>query len=453
MTKDNHTNDFTVLSKLRNERFLRTIELCFHYHPFYKKKFQELNLNLSDIKSLSDIDKLPIVTKSDYMINPELFRLNLTENQEISFEEKTLWNIAYTTGTTSGKPSPFFNNTHDQFHIMLQAKNSGHAEGLNQSDIIANLLPLSSMPTGGFLVVGRTGDAMGIPVVSTLTGAKNSDYPIHRTLDEAIDCLVNSQPTVLWGIPSFVRHLLKRAVERKIIFHRVRMILISGEPVSDSLNEEFIEYLKMFGSKEPQLRIRYSFTEMQGGLVQCCNNAQVQNMSPDMYYLEVVDPISGRKLNDGEEGALALTHLHRRGTVFIRYLVGDIASIKLDKCPHCGRLGEIITKRPRRTGGLLKVKGLLINPDLISEFLSGIQLINEFQIIIRKENLSDVDSLDLLVIKVDAFETNHDYLVGFLANEIKKIVMIKPVIEFASLGEIYDPMKNMKIKRVLDLRV
>jgi hypothetical protein len=31
--------------------------------------------------------------------------------------------------------------------------------------------------------------------------------------------------------------------------------------------------------------------------------------------------------------------------------------------------------------------------------------------------------------------------------------MIKPVIEFASLGEIYDPMKNMKIKRVLDLRV
>jgi hypothetical protein len=133
--------------------------------------------------------------------------------------------------------------------------------------------------------------------------------------------------------------------------------------------------------------------------------------------------------------------------------VGDIASIKLDKCPHCGRLGETITKRPRRTGGLLKVKGLLINPDLISEFLSGIQLINEFQIIIRKENLSDVDSLDLLVIKLDAFETNHDYLVGFLANEIKKIVMIKPVIEFASLGEIYDPMKNMKIKRVLDLRV
>ena len=230
MTKEIHTNDFTVLSKLRNERFLRTIELCFRYHPFYKKKFQELNLNLSDIKSLSDIDKLPIVTKSDYMINPELFRLNLTENQEISFEEKTLWNIAYTTGTTSGKPSPFFNNTHDQFHIMLQAKNSGHAEGLNQSDIIANLLPLSSMPTGGFLVVGRTGDAMGIPVVSTLTGAKNSDYPIHRTLDEAIDCLVNSQPTVLWGIPSFVRHLLKRAIERKIIFHRVRMILISGEP-------------------------------------------------------------------------------------------------------------------------------------------------------------------------------------------------------------------------------
>jgi phenylacetate-coenzyme A ligase PaaK-like adenylate-forming protein len=452
MNTYNYINNLTDLNEVRNERFLKTLKLCFDHHPFYKDKYKALNLNFSDIKSLNDIDKLPLVTKADYMINPEKFRLNLSENNDASFEEKTLWNVAYTTGTTSGKPSPFFNNTHDQFNIMLQAIHAGNAEGLNQSDLIANLLPLSSMPTGGFLVVGRTGDALGIPVISALTGAKSLEYPIHRTLDEAIDCLAICQPTVLWGIPSFLRHLLKRTLERNISFHRVRMILATGEPVSDTLQKEFIEYLKKFGANEPQLRIRYSFTEMQGGLVQCCNNALVQNLSPDLYYLEVVDPVSGKKLDEGEEGALALTHLHRRGTVFVRYLVGDIVTLKLDNCPHCGRLGEIVVKKPRRTGGLLKVKGLLINPDLIIDVLSGNQLINEFQIIIRKEVSTDPDSLDELVIKLDALEKNHHELNDFLSNEIKRVVMIRPNIEFASLGEIYDPMKNMKIKRVIDLR-
>ena len=133
-------------------------------------------------------------------------------------------------------------------------------------------------------------------------------------------------------------------------------------------------------------------------------------------------------------------------------MVGDIVTLKLDNCPHCGRLGEIVVKKPRRTGGLLKVKGLLINPDLIIDVLSGNQLINEFQIIIRKEVSTDPDSLDELVIKLDALEKNHHELNDFLSNEIKRVVMIRPNIEFASLGEIYDPMKNMKIKRVIDLR-
>ena len=127
--------------------------------------------------------------------------------------------------------------------------------------------------------------------------------------------------------------------------------------------------------------MRYSCTEMQGGLVQCCNDAAPQNLVPDLYHLEVVDPDTGQCLPEGTEGALALTHLHRRGTVFLRYLVGDLIALRLGECPHCGRLGEQIVQSPRRTGSLLKVKGMLINPDLILEALSGDGAIREYQLI------------------------------------------------------------------------
>ncbi len=208
--------DSNALRELREKRLRRTVELCFDAHPFYRHHCQQLGLSPGDIQSLDDLQKLPLVRKADYMANPEDFRLRTADVPGLSFEEKTFWNVAYTTGTTSGKPSPFFNTTHDHYQNLMQSGRCAAAEGIKRGDLIANLIPLSAVPTGGFLIVGRTGDVLGVPVVSAMTGAKHPAYPVHRTLDEAIDCLVAADPTVFWGIPSFVRHFFRRARERGV---------------------------------------------------------------------------------------------------------------------------------------------------------------------------------------------------------------------------------------------
>jgi len=41
--------------------------------------------------------------------------------------------------------------------------------------------------------------------------------------------------------------------------------------------------------------------------VQCAEDAPGQNVTPDLYHLEVVDPETGRRLPDGENGMLAIT--------------------------------------------------------------------------------------------------------------------------------------------------
>ena len=139
-----------------------------------------------------------------------------------------------------------------------------------------------------------------------------------------------------------------------------------------SLRAELQELVAGLGAGAVDIRARYAFTEMQGGLVQCAAHAGPQNLGPDLYYLEVVDPASGRRLPDGEAGMLAVTHLHRRGTVLLRYLVGDVVRLSGTPCPLCGREGERITSTPRRGDNLVKCRGMLVNTDLVVDTLSAL---------------------------------------------------------------------------------
>src|SRR5262249_30450042 len=179
----------------------------------------------------------------------------------------------------------------------------------------------------------------GLPVVHGLTGSARSEFKVRNALDEAIDRIHALRPTVLWGVPSFVRRFLDAAIRRGIDFSHVRLVITSGEPVPPSAPAEMRGQLARLGASSVAIRARYAFTEMQGGLVQCAEDAAPQNLCPDLYCLEVVDPDSGRRLTDGEPGMLAITHLHRRGTVLLRYLVGDVVTLSPAPCPHCRRAG------------------------------------------------------------------------------------------------------------------
>ena len=151
-----------------------------------------------------------------------------------------------------------------------------------------------------------------------------------------------------------------------------------------ALRAEIREQLARLGAASVDIRARYAFTEMQGGLVQCADDAAAQNVSPDLYYLEAVDE-TGRRVPDGETGMLAITHLHRRGTVLLRYLVGDIVALSPEPCPICGRAGERVVATPRRTGSLVKCRGMLVNTDVVIETLSAMPGIGQFQIVFMRD--------------------------------------------------------------------
>src|SRR6478735_9041910 len=102
------------LDSVRVVRLRRTLSAVDFAHPFYRARFRALGIRAEDIRSLGDLQTLPLTRKEDYIADPESFRLRAEDlPAEFSMEERVLWDVSYTTGTTRGRPSPFYNTTHD----------------------------------------------------------------------------------------------------------------------------------------------------------------------------------------------------------------------------------------------------------------------------------------------------------------------------------------------------
>ena len=436
------------LEALREDRLRRTLKAVVAAHPFYRARFRELGIAVEDIRTLDDLEKLPLTHKSDYIADPERFRLRPDDlPADSAVEERVLWDMAYTTGTTSGRPSPFYNTAHDAYGIWDQARRCNEAEGLRAGDRIANLYPLADFPTGAFLSVIRSAMIGGMPVVHGLTGAAHSEFKVRNSLAEALDIVLGLKPTVLWGVPSFIRRFLDEAQRRGSDLSTVRLVLTSGEPVPAALRAEFKQQLAKMGARDIGIRARYAFTEMQGGLVQCADEADGQNVCPDLYFLEVVDPETGRRLPDGESGMLAITHLHRRGTVQLRYLVGDIVTLSHEPCPHCGRIGERVVRTPRRTGNLVKCRGMLVNTEVVLDTLSAMN-IGECQIAFMRDD--HAGAMDRMVLRIEHNED--DTLREAVTRRVREAVSLRPEVEFVPRGGLYDQEQSIKTRRVVDLR-
>jgi len=437
------------LVALQEDRLRRTLAAVGAAHPYYREQFRRLGIAPGDIRTLDDLQRLPPTPKQAYITDPEAFRLRPDDLPAGAVnEERVLWDIAYTTGTTSGKPSPFYNTAHDAYAIWDQARRSNEVESMVATDRVANLYPLAGFPTGAFLSVIRSTMIAGLPVVHGLTGAAQSDFKVRNSLAEALDVVERFRPTVLWGVPSFVRRFLDEGVRKGADLSAVRLVITSGEPVPPVWRAEIKDALSRTGACAVQIRARYAFTEMQGGLVQCAEHAEGQNVAPDLYYLETVDPDTGRRLPDGGAGMLAITHLHRRGTVMLRYLVGDVVALSREPCPHCRRIGERAIATPRRTGNLVKCRGMLVNTDVVADTVSALPGVTEFQIVFARDDRPA--AMDRMTVRIE-HEEDASLREAVIA-KVREAVSLRPEIEFVSRGALYDHEQSIKTKRVVDLR-
>ncbi len=452
-------NSFTLPDMLRQpieavqalqDRLIRQmVELCYEHHPYYSKLMRSEGLRPEHIRDRAGLELLPPCSKKEFLADPDAFRMR---PEGLPGNEGILWKIIYTTGTTTGRPAPIYVTAHDHFAYMYGFQDRNELIGLKQTDLIANLFPMTGFPMGAFSRAPDEAGAVGAAILFGNTGRTDSMFPVNRSLDQAVATIERHRATVLWGVAGFVRRILIRAQETGADFSSVRMVMTTGEASSPAMREDFRQRMRALNCADTVIVNRYGSTEQGGTMIECTEGSGFHSALPDQLFHEVVNEDTGKRLADGESGMLAVTHLNRRGTVFLRYKMGDVGSLTHERCPHCGRTSVRLSSKPVRTGDIIKVRGALVNLGNLKEEFDRMPGIDEYQIVVTSQDPNDPFSMDELVVRLAPSQGQGAAISDRMIDEVKRLTNLRPKIELVARDAIYDPTMPAKPKRIVDLR-
>ena len=133
--------------------------------------------------------------------------------------------------------------------------------GLRSSDLIASLFPLTTFPLGAYSRAPDEAAAIGAGIIFGNTGRPAGPFPLHRSLDEAVQSVAQHRATVLWGVAGFVRRTLMRAQELCADFRSVRMVMTTGEASSLAMRDDMRRRMRALNCADTLILNRYGFTE------------------------------------------------------------------------------------------------------------------------------------------------------------------------------------------------
>src|SRR5690606_23928917 len=160
-------------------------------------------------------------------------------------------------------------------------------------------------------------------------GAHSIRHGLAYDVAETQRVLHESRATVVVGVPIQVLALVRTAGSVQQPQPRLKSVLLTTDHVPDAIVQA------MEAAWGCTVYNHYGMTEMGlGGAVECQARSGYHLREADLY-VEIVDPLTGASLPDGETGEVVFTTLTRTAMPLLRYRTGDISRFLPEPCP-CG---------------------------------------------------------------------------------------------------------------------
>ena len=417
------------LEKLQLRRLKETVKRVYENVEPYRKKMEEAGICPCDIKSLSDLSRLPFVTKQDLRDNYPygLFATDVSE----------LVRIHASSGTT-GKPTVVGYTKGDLKTWTECVSRIACMGGASDKDI-------SQICFGYGMFTGALGlhyglENIGSTIVPSSTG--NSEKQIMYMKDFGT--------TLLVATPSYALRLAEVAREigvDPIKDLKVKTLLVGSELLTDAMREEMH---KCWG-ENVEITSNYGMSELMGpGVSGECTELCGMHINEDFFIPEIINPETGEVLPEGERGELVITCIKKEGLPLIRYRTKDITSLHYEKC-KCGRTLCRMENLSGRSDDMLKIRGVNVFPSQIEEvILSFEELGPHYEIVLEREGY-----LDKLTVKVELAHNTDSFSVlerisARVRSKLKVVLGLdaKVVLESTNTLQRFEG----KAKRVKDLR-
>lgn len=415
------------LEALQLERLKKSLQAAAKA-PYYQKLFKEHHINIDSIRTLEHIQDLPFVTKND-------LRLSYPDGM-VAVPRSEVVRMHASSGTT-GKSTVIFYTMNDINAWADLIARSMVATSATRDDVFQNMMGYGLFTGGLGLHYGA--ERLGCMVIPSASG---------NTLRQ-IQLMQDFHTTIIHITPSYALHLgeeiAAQGVNPKDL--TVKKAYLGAEPYSEATRNKIEEQWGLHAYNS------YGLSELNGpGVAFECVHRSGMHLWEDYYYLEIINPDTGERLPDGEEGELVLTHLNREAMPMLRYRTRDLTRIIPEPCA-CGRTHRRIERIKGRTDDMLIVGGVNVFPSQIETVLMAIPEVgNNYQIVLEREG-----GLDRIHIRVELYSKMFsgdikalDSLKRKIVERLKALIVVNPRVELLEPGSL--PPSTGKALRVIDNR-
>ena len=356
-----------IIRQVQEKRLRKHLVYCSKHSPYYQRILKDSCIDFERI-TLEQLCELPFTDK------PDVEKYN---NDFCAVLSVKIVDVVLSSGTT-GRPMRIMYTDYDLNRLAYNEEKSFAGCGITANDIVLLTCTMDRCFVAGLAYF------LGIRSLGA-TAIRNG----LNTLENQKDIILRMKPTVIVGVPTFLKKLGLYLQNNKIDPGKtsVSKLVCIGEP----LRNQHLELLKTGRDLESIWQAKAFSTYASSEIVTTfceCTAQQGGHLHPDLAVVEIVDE-NGKVLSSGHTGEVVVTPLSVEGMPLVRFKTGDI-SFLIDKQCSCGRhsarLGPVLGRKKQ----MMKVRGTTVYPQSIYSALEEINGIDDYYIIVSSEtDLSD----------------------------------------------------------------
>ena len=412
------------LTALQLQRLQWTLQHAYEHVPHYRRAFDVKGVHPSDCRSLADLAKFPFTTKHHLRDNYPFGMFAVPREQVVR--------VHASSGTT-GKPTVVGYTRRDID---------------NWADLVAR-----SIRAGG----GRPGDIVHVAYgYGLFTGGLGAHYGAERLgctvvpmsggqTEKQVQLITDFRPDIIMVTPSYMQVIIEE-MERQGIDPRASSIqvgIFGAEPWTEAMRHD-IEVRAGLDAVDI-----YGLSEVMGPGVasECIEAKDGPVIWEDHFYPEIIDPISGEVVPDGEEGELVFTTLTKEALPVIRYRTRDLTRLLPPTARSMRRMGKIVG----RSDDMLIIRGVNVFPTQVEELvLQHGALSGQYQLVVTRSGA--LDDLQVLVeLQPQHANAAREGIAQELQHRIKNLIGVTATVSVGAPDSIERTLVG-KARRVIDKR-
>ena len=412
------------IAALQLERLKRTLRHVYDNVPHYWKAFDAAGVHPDQLTTLADLAKFPFTAKDDLRANYPFGMFAVPREQIVR--------VHASSGTT-GKPTVVGYTKADIETWSEVVARSIRAAGGRPGMKLHNAY-------GYGLFTGGLGLHYGAERLGLVT------IPVSGGMTERqVQLIADFEPDIITVTPSYMLAILDefRRLGSDPRKTSLKVGIFGAEPWTNAMRAEIEQAFDMHAVDI------YGLSEVIGPGVanECVETKDGLHIWEDHFYPEIVDPVTGKVLPDGEQGELVFTSLTKVGMPVIRYRTRDLTRL----LPGTARSMRRMARITGRSDDMLIVRGVNVFPTQVEEQILKVKgLSAHYQIVLTREGRLDEAEVVVEAAPASVGEEARKASAAELGHHIKGLIGITAKISVVDPGGV--ERSQGKARRVIDKR-